>query len=80
VVVIERVAHQLAAFAGPCGGLRDEVRVGGREMTDTSEVKACDTSFGSGLRELELRLVTVGEQLLADAIGTVLAQSLSRTE
>jgi hypothetical protein len=74
VVVVERFARELAMFAGPGGGLSGEVGVGGCEMTHADELKPADPAFGVDLGDLTLRLVAVGEQLLADVVDAGLAQ------
>jgi hypothetical protein len=43
-------------------------------MTDTDELKERDPVFGVELREVALRLVAVGEQVVTDVVGAVLTQ------
>jgi hypothetical protein len=74
VVVIERFARELAVLTGSGGRLSGEVRVGGCEMADADELKACDAPLRGELGELALLAVAVCEQLLADVVGAVLAQ------
>jgi hypothetical protein len=78
VVVIERFARQLAVLAGSGGGLRGEVGVGGCEMADADELEARDAPLRRGLGEVALRLVAVGEQLVADVINAALTQHTER--
>jgi hypothetical protein len=66
VVVVKRFARELAVFAGSGGGLGGEAGVGGCEMPDAGEREVCDALLRGELGELALRLVAVGEQLLAD--------------